>query len=301
MKLLYTVFFFAAITIQSYGQKIDFTDSTNKWRVYTSDFGISTVVNYHYLPSHVVVDTTEYMVLVSNNGFDSALIRKDKTGQKIYAKVYRGTIQPAGGPDLDTNEHLLYDFSLQKGDTFHYKSFAFYVDKIDSVQMNTIWHKTFSFKTAIPNVWKGFYTVIEGIGAVEGLWYPLGPEDFEGLVRLSCFSNSTGQPKLPSKVGGTFDNNESCHLNIQRQTTKYNNLGKLYPQPAHTSVTIEFPDKATSYQLSIINTLGQTVFSQNNIIGSKIIVNRPENAGLYYYWITDIKTGKTTSGKLLFE
>lgn len=301
MKILYFTLIFISLVTTAQAQKINFADSSNKWRVVESDWGTNTIINYSFRNTIVSFGGFDYQLLVSNQ-HDSILIRTDSNKQKVYAKVYNGNIQGAGRQFLDTNEHLLYDFSLQVGDTFKYKTFAHYVSKIDSTQIGSVWHKVFTLNdtSSQPRSFFKMYTVIEGIGCTRGLIYPLGPADFEGSLMLSCFKTNQSQPVANPKID-FFDNSASCYLNIEQQNTTQKEI-KLYPQPATSVAKIQLPTVIQSGSVAVYNQLGQVVIS-NPISNTELLeIHNPGNwQGLYYYKLIDNTENIIYSGKLVFE
>lgn len=301
MKNLYFTLVFISLISSAQAQKISFTDTSNKWRIAQADWGYYTIINYSFKNTIVSIGGFDYQLLVSNQ-HDSILIRTDSSKQKVYAKVYRGSIQGAGRQYLDTNEHLLYDFSLQVGDTFKYKTFAHYVQKIDSTQIGGVWHKVFTLKgkNQTSPSFDNIYTVIEGVGCTKGLIYPLGPADFEGSLMLSCFQTNNSQPQTNPKVD-FFDNNTSCYLSVEEQNHVQKEV-QLYPQPASTVVNIQLPSKIQSGSLTMYNPLGQVVISRSIANSELWEIHNPGNMhGMYYYRISDNTENKIYSGKILFE
>ncbi len=296
MKILHIFLVSLFVCSSTYAQKIYFTDAANRWRVVKDDWGTTTIIGYTFEDT-IARGGKKYQLLKSNNG-DSVLVRTDSSRQKVYAKVYKGSIQSAGQIFLDSNEHLLYDFTLKVGDTFAYKTFRHYVTNIDSVQIDGVWHKVFNFRDTGSHGWAP-YTVIEGIGHTQGLLYPLGPMDFEGSLVLSCFYRNLVKPAMSKKIN-QFDNNMSCYLNIDAEKVR-DDHNKVYPQPATTHANIKLPEAIKNGTLYLYNYVGQTLHIEAIQGETQIKLDAPATPGLYYYRITDNNTRRTWQGKLLFE
>ncbi|MBZ0098185.1 MAG: T9SS type A sorting domain-containing protein [Taibaiella sp.] len=296
MKNLYLAFVLICLCFNAQAQKIYFTDTANRWIVVASDWGWTAIIGYTFGDT-ITQGSTQYQLLRSNKG-DSVLVRTDSSRQKVYAKVYKGSIQGAGQIFLDSNEHLLYDFTLKLGDTFAYKTFRHYVTKIDSVQIDGTWHKVFNFTDTGSQGWAP-YTVIEGIGHMRGLLYPFGPVDFEGELKLSCFYRNQVKPVLNKKINH-FDNDMSCYLNIEAEKSN-NDYIRLYPQPATSVVNIQLPATIKNGTILILDQLGRAVYHDKVQNISTIKVGKPATPGLYYYRVTDNTTGQAWQGKILFE
>lgn len=284
------------LSLQVQAQKISFTDTSNQWRVVDFYFGHAKIIGYSISAPNITVDSFTFSKLTSNNR-DSILIRTDSTGQKIYARVYNGSIQAAGSSLINSNEHLLYDFSMQIGDTIQSNGFTNVLTHIDSVLISGQIHKVYFYSGGSPQSFENGYTVIEGIGCTRGLLYPLAPVDFEGELRLSCFKTKGTTPTMSKKVH-SFDNDQSCHLSINEMYNTTTQV-KIFPQPAHNQVTITLPQSTTG-SISIINTTGQVVYTDDFVDTELLHINMNNANGIYYYTISDNNTNNVSNGKLSF-
>ena len=286
--------------ISSSGQKIRFSDSTNKWKWFDYTCGGDPYLVWQYIDSFgrdTVVSGYTYKQFVQN-GVLYTLMREDTTNKKILV---------IGGPYGDTSEQVLYDYSLNIGDTFSIPHAKNTVGEIDSVTINSTWHKVWHLYPYSAD--SGFqypqeYYVIEGIGCPNGPFFPLSPYTFENCENLTCFNNR-GITPLVSPAVDEFDNAISCSqtygLSVKSIKDK-NSTVAVIPNPIDQSSKIIFPDNIVCGIAAIFNDIGQPIetipFQNKNeiLIGDKIKV-----PGIYYYRVTDNENGKVYSGKFLYR
>jgi len=137
------------------------------------------------LGQEIIIDSTVYTELYREEYIIGA-IREDTIEKKIYFHNFG-------------NEIILYDFTLEVGDTINYTTNLHYtldyfkvVDSIDSVNVNGQFHRRWYLTNSLAgltDIW------IEGIGSVYryGLLYPNDPDIvLDGSIPyFGCFSNDT--------------------------------------------------------------------------------------------------------------
>ncbi len=295
MKYIFSILFVLIFSSTSFGQKIHFNDSTNRWTCFmVNDVSWPYFVN-KYICSYlgeVTYSGLKYRPLHCRLG--NVPVREDTILHKVYAidNVYSSG---------DT-ERVLYDFSLQLGDTFKYRSIYHIVTSIDSVVINSTWHKIWYLK-ASNYYMHADYLVIEGIGGLGDPMFPLNPVEGEFGNPLTCFSTHDSTPPLSKMVGYYFDNDSSCRLtfgmgvpNVMGRTPTSN----VAPNPINESSNILLPNVIQSGILQVYNTLGQLVVQEKYShfdsipIGDKIFV-----PGLYYYIVRDEIGGGEFRGKFV--
>lgn len=145
-------------------------------------------------------------------------IREDTIARKVYVRT-----------DLMTSDSLLYDFTLNVGDTLHgYLSSCatttYTVQSIDSILIGGVFNKRFNFDTADVCNW---LAVIEGIGATTGLTSCFS-EPWDSGIYLQCVTvdgniqyyascgpDTAGCAALPLGIGPPVvrgDGNSGCVL-----------------------------------------------------------------------------------------
>lgn len=297
--LLITILIFAGQG--STAQKIRFTDTTNIWHVKrytmaTYPNGSNTTWEYG---DTVSIDSLLYYKL---NGY---LIREDSN--KVYVKAVTSS------PNIDTTEQVVYNYNLNIGDTIKLTYYLndttrHYVNKIDSVLINNIYHRMWDIQPVPGNRLGDYnYTVIEGIGSVKGPLYPLNPVGFEQAYQLFCFKNQNSiitvpnNNAIPNPFGGDYLNPGKCALAVN-QITALKSTPVVYPHPANQSSVITLPYNINSGILVVYNGMGQVVSTISINNAAKIDVKALNlQSGLYYYRITYNNSAASWQGKLLYE
>lgn len=295
------------------GQKIHFSDTSNLWSVVTSSCGGDEhmpLVDVTYYSADTIFNGAYYKVL---SGYQSnAFIREDTSEGKVYAFV-------ADYPSYDTTEQLLYDYTLQFGDTFVSKFTRHVVSGIDSVVINNTIHKVWYLSCIGPFGQYNFvdYKVIEGLGCTNAPLYPSYPYFFEECIFEICFNNNGGNPVFGNAIDtfhwqyypyfwfGTvyYDNVTSCaeDFNVAVHNVSGNATETLvFPNPITSSSKIILPGEISSGTLWITNQLGQLI-QQREITRQKEInigdaILQP---GLYYYHIYDNINQVSLKGKFV--
>jgi len=274
------IFILFILSLSCFGQKVRFTDSTNRWNVRSYDMDGS---GYHYSRQYYFYygDSTykgnSYKLLFGGDGFfgSPSLVREDTTLNKVFIVI-------------NDSEEVLMDYNLIVGDVashYRYDSHpgvrtTYYVDKLDSTIINGVWHKVWNFKT-ISTCYD--YIVIEGIGCLNGPLFINDPCLPLIHFDLICFEEFGVSPLVSPLVGGYFDNYYSCtpkplpwlneyHINNKKTTI-------LYPNPSNTTLNITSTDRITT--LVITNLVGETIYS-NNYSSDDVLVDVSRlSAGVY--------------------
>lgn len=176
-----------------------------------------------------------------SNGY-SGLLRQDSINKKVYY-ILRS----------DTIENLLYDFNLKEGDTLPktiINNGNNYVKKIDSVLIDTVYHKRYAIAYGDTSFVSYVY-LIEGIGNSFGLFGYLLPP-FESSTSLQCFMKNN-KKVYPDTSG-------RCDLTVSiKEVNKKKFAFSVYPNPAETYLTIEVnKEQEETISYSIKDILGRT-------------------------------------------
>lgn len=293
MKHLYTVILLFLFAGNIDAQKIRFTDTSNVW---CAMYNATQVYEPHYFSFNgdSIINGLTYQKLYGGYLAEPVLIREDTVLQKVYILPNSNI-----GNDTGTAERLLYDYTLQVGDTItqihQSDTFRHYVSGIDSVLINNVWHKVWDMSPVTSDQ----YYVIEGIGAIRSPWFPAYPVMSLGFYVFSCFTNADGQPLVAPSVGN-FDNYNSCLLNLKSNVSNKNVA--VFPNPITNESKIVFNTTIKSGQLSVFNSIGQKVIDVPVLntteykIGDKITVQ-----GLYYFILTDGSDNSSYTGKFVYQ
>ncbi|MBZ0099739.1 MAG: T9SS type A sorting domain-containing protein [Taibaiella sp.] len=218
-------------------------------------------------------------------------VREDTTG-KVYFLI-------------DSTETLIYDFSLQVGDTLRIinqlDTFQHLLSEIDSVIINSDTHRVFNFtviKTK-PVTTELDYKVIEGIGCIKGFLFPYYPRMGLAVTKLICFTASTGTPEVIPPVEH-FDNKKSCKVSVKNIIDNKQSV-VISPHPANSSSIITLPYTLQKGELTIYNTIGQIVRQVSFSNTPKVTIGQLPVGGMYYYRVSDKSNGEMWQGKMAYE
>ncbi len=205
-------------------------------------------------------------------------MRQDIPAKKVYFHSYN-----------DTTERLLYDFSLNVGDTikryyngtegYSFSSFtsgAALITEIDSVLVGSNYYKRFKNLNSSAN-----FEFIEGVGSKSGLietWMP----GLEASWRLTCFKKNDTIIYSPP-YSGTCDLVDSSWVGIY----KYNKIEiavSISPNPNNGQMTLSY-HLAQTAELSIYDMQGRRLITYTLPPNNQTLnLNLEElNAGIYYY------------------
>jgi hypothetical protein len=236
---------------------------------YSITFSGDTLINsqqYHKL-------TTPYVQSYSTGtcgrvaiGYKGA-IRQDISAKKVYY------IPPSA-----STEQLLYDFTMQVGDTVkgYTQTYALpfdIVQSIDSVEIGSSYRKRWNINNC--------YNIqfIEGIGSTYGLLeLSVGCITDQADYSLTCFQQN-GLALYPNTT-------DQCEL-----ITSVNSLNKIsnqiiiYPNPSNGSFTINF-NKADNKEILITDLLGNTILKQLIRNQTKINISQLKS-GTYILTVID--------------
>jgi hypothetical protein len=157
------------------------------------------------------------------------LIREDTILKRVYARIYKN-----GGYTGDTSEVLLYDFSLQQGDTFTMttpsNTYQHIVDAVSNISINGTLHKKWHMQAIDPN--NQDYTIVEGIGCLGEPLLPYRPVlAFSASYWLTCFRNSD----IGVWSHATWS---TCLLGVDNPPGDDLDI-RIFPNPAKGMITLE--------------------------------------------------------------
>jgi len=162
-------------------------DTYNQWSVRYCFSGCSTDV--YYTNGDTIVDAMNYKVLDGfhfiSRGF---LLREDVTEKKVYLK----TILPSG-----IRDYLLYDFSLEVGDSINIKNPAspFLEDagyyKVDAITLlplvdSNLYRHFYLSPAASNTISENDAIWVEGVGSLSLINAPGGDPDVHSAGRVAC-------------------------------------------------------------------------------------------------------------------
>lgn len=284
-----------------------FPDSNAVWNEeYDLDFSLVCNVPLHQQYSYTIIGDTIisaftyhkiYTPYVENFGDTTncsgihlagykGCIRQDTLNRKVYF------ISPN-----ENIEKLLYDFSLQVGDTV--KNFAPWgcseygltVYAIDSILIQSSYRKLWVVGTpgmiVVPDI-------IEGIGYGSGLLDVLCNDPLGWNQRLLCFQQN-GQTLFP-------DTTTQCAIidavkNIPKKNISVNSS----PNPFHSSSLLQVSSEFVNAKLNIYNSLGAIVREEGMLNQETFVLKRNElHNGIYFMQLINDR-GQMITEKLIVE
>jgi len=262
------------------------TDSTF-WREFwtTGDSGYTSGsgLNQYFLFGDTVINDIEYNLLYENRvyhpfspniPFDSVqitpmgLLREDN--KRVY---FVETVANTDSFDID-NEQILYDFNLEVGDTLFCPEGQWYgygsyvtIAFIDSLQtLDGIYRKRY-------NISSGDGPIIEGIGSVDGLFFPCGGNLLDFVSSLGCMGtvNEYIFDYLHYQYGTEVPPDATCYnLFVSTEEVTYESL-TLHPNP--TTGIVHLSEPMYDVYLSVYSSIGQKVHNDRAFNGSTIDLN----------------------------
>jgi hypothetical protein len=281
----YLLLFIVAISTQiTYAQYRPLPMQNAEWvnwgGLYLLSCPACTFVNYKYYTdgdtiintqTYVKIKKTEIPAINNVNVYPTytGAIRQDTLNKKIYVILTDST-----------TERILYDFSLQVGDTLNSvlhdlanDCVGFNVEtvsSIDSILINGNYHKIFYIQGSCSDMSLGY---IEGIGSSYGLIFPNRLDEKES--HLSC-TKVNGQTYYPSSTS-------SCDLVTSLTNLDADMAIDVYPNPSYNEINIIIPnaEKSTTNIITLFSPIGQ-ILIREKINSKKHIIDISEfPQGLY--------------------
>ena len=301
MKVIAFVLLFVFSNVSSNAQQYNpMLTNTNKWLVIgwfescrTDSLWISgdTIFNnkvYKKLMGNALSAWPTYPKL-------NSLLREDTTARKVFALR-------VGSSDIDTTERILYDFSLQVGDSIllynnHIFSsyhplpdtFGWYV--VDSItQYNALigqrnlFHLSRKYYSGFPISAFNYTTWIESVGEVDvkaiGNYTLNYYQGSIGGSTVSCFYQD-GVKVVSNYVHGI----DTCYCNstIGLKEVGYLSHVEIYPNPFDDVINIDFSqhydyDQAT---IEVFKSVGSSVYSQRVTNNMRLLLSNL-SSGVYF-------------------
>ncbi|MBL7682623.1 MAG: T9SS type A sorting domain-containing protein [Flavipsychrobacter sp.] len=303
MRITITILFLLLHAI-TYGQKIRFTDTSNRW-THINSHSEGSVTGTDYYKGEVVINGIHYKKLAASRILN-LYIREDTIARKVYCRI-----DPTDPAYADTSEHIFHDYTLGLGDTFtstiityqQYDTFKNVVIAIDTAIINgtphLIWALRSVYQTHGPAAYKQ-YTLIEGIGCMLGMDYTLMPYSGLAWEHLICFENNGSIITVPMPTGGYYLSPQTCALSVASNVGN-NKTITISPNPANQYSKITFPNTVVSGSLIITDILGRRLASKSIINQTAIPIGELPALGVYFYTITDNNSNKSFTGKFIYE
>ena len=260
-----------------------FIDTTKSWSIaecacggwgayYTRVFKFTsdTVINFTHYTNLSVFDTT--------SAFQGhiAQLREDTTLKRVFRRV-------------GNQDHLIYDFNLAVGDTFHdvidpwgYPCIDMIVD---SISFNTYYgqsRKQWYFNTA---TFYGVETWVDGIGNLSGVMHNLVACTVDYDAILLCYQENNATKYYNSIFNTCFYSSVDV-----KNLTQSTNSFIVYPNPSSGAINVATKNISLK-MVTIKNMLGELLFIKKTDHNSILIENLAP--GIYAISVNDGRTSRT--------
>jgi len=237
-----------------------------------------------------VINNQTYKKLYQSNYGPSVLtktffggMREDSIG-RVY--VYPDTNQSPPGTHLQSHtEYLLYDFTLQVGDTLMVSN-SFNIiqilSSIDSVLIDNHYRKLYTF-----NAPGDHREVIEGIGSVKGLFFPM-VYGFEHGQMLTCYEDGDIFWNNPALMG------TDCFSVWIQERRQEPDFVTVYPVPFSDQLHIDVGDvRNDDVTIHLFDITGR-LMREHHLSGQKEVTLDVANLAQGAYILKAISNGHAT-------
>ncbi len=274
MKHTATLFALFLLVIQTITAQVTWFNPADQWTFHIHSGWVGEGIEQINPEKDTTVGGVVYKKLLRNTQFaigvsqsDFRLMRQD--GQKIYVR--------AQWPVTSFDELLLYDFSLQVGDTVHLPLYenhasdlAYVITEVSTIELGGQSRVKQTIVWLNSLVQKG--TLIEGIGCVEGL-HKIGGED--------CLTEAYLFLDEPSALA--VDGPERKFCSFQSGSFTFEGLGvvlckalpvqtlaevpaTVFPSLSSGTVYVSVPGQSSSYQVTLFDLAGKKL-QESTLLG----------------------------------
>lgn len=295
-----TIIVFSILLLPSIllGQTINHFDNLeSKWNV-AKIYPAANQENPNFVATTTIVYGFQGDTLINSEQWFKLYSTSDSLFQSNL--LYRGLLREENDKVfyLDTLNQLdtLYDFSLNVGDSVLFDLYGMFpewlqVVNVDSVQISGDYYRRLKFAEPTMNAFDELNEIwIEGIGSIHGPLFPNFPVKFSQEMPDSML------------VTCTFSNNQqvwqhqsypSCYVNIVLSVDRLELLDfNIYPNPFLDRIQIENIG-SQQYELTLLNSLGQTIKRMQVNGGNQIIDLTELQVGIYLLRIENKLNART--------
>jgi hypothetical protein len=263
MKKYLFIFIFAIFSTKTMAQTNiyhPFPDSNAVWgiRAFCMDAGLCGDLTYikYYYGGDTLINGSNYKIILQQGlmmtsgnccgvptGAGAGYLRQDTVAKKVYWR-----------DQSMSNDTLLYDFSVNVGDTL--KGLVAFcqtltVHSIDSILIGTTYRKRINYD--VPPFAPCPYSIIEGIGGTSGLtYYYYGPAEMGS--ELTCFSENGNLLYLNSCNPDTIPCGD---LTVGVNEFPQNAQSLVFPNPFHSVINLQSQQKNLPLKLFFYDVLGK--------------------------------------------
>lgn len=274
MKSYLLAIFTFIITAGLFSQQSHFPDSNAVWSVWQTKYKVEGDSTYNGKTYQKYFSAQDSAIDANTEWSYEGMVREDTNAQKVYAI----------NPD-STQEHLLYDFDVNAGDTVTVYPLVFLmqlqnkviIESVDTLMVNNTIHKRVKTQSSYPydEYW------IEGIGSTYGVLSPgssnVGVADIS-YPQLLCFE-SDGVLLFKKQ---SYENCYAKDPNVSVDEVRNDVSLKVFPNPTSNQLRIQSDLKISSFK--VLSVTGQVLKAGR--LSDQIISVNSLNAGVYFLEIT---------------
>lgn len=272
------------ISLSTYAQKIRFTDTSNVWKVKVSYYNDMHPYTSVYT-INFVGDTTIAGHLYNGFNFEMvgtpSYVRDDTDAHMVYYRDFAG--------DSDV---LFMDYTLRVGDTFISKDFSpptptpvFYtyeVVSLDSIVLNSVWHKVWRFTNRMTGGHPYAPIIIEGIGCVNYPSFMFWENGVEPPIpAVYCFTTHGNAPLVTPQIF-ELNNTTSCSFTPPISVTALLPIDNIiiWPNPVTARLFIKSSKALNSIRITDIT--GRALFNNTSPNNEATIDVAHLSSGIYF-------------------
>ena len=223
-------------------------------------------------PYRMLVHYFDSLMDNPNKAHTRWFIREDTIQKKVY--IFRTDF---------SKEYLLYDFSIQVGDTIKESWFKYSqgwkVTQIDTIYIQNNEHHVFHFDSDVASV-------IDGIGSLAGL-----TNDPWESIKLDC--HLRGKDRQPYFIPDSSSNCELHHYAVGiEEKQSINSEIRLFPNPCNGTFSLQFQESIENANMTIINAIGKRVYGTTDLATGQntfLTFNTALQPGIYFVVLQDGK------------
>lgn len=286
MKFIFTLITLLTCLFVNAQTYVEFPDSNASWKItkvtypdLTNELDGFSKSTLSYIVGEKEIQSLEYIAIKIDDEFDSDF------PDTIYIRESNKVIYYYD--QLNSIDHILYDFNLNVGDTFSYGNELndiLIVHNIDSIQIGEKFHKRYSVMPplGIGNIYEYIdLYFVEGIGSNQGLFYPFNFFYLSGgFIHFDCFMRNDTTFSIDGS--GDFDlSGDICNYTFTIDE-EINDINVFYDRD-NKYINIDLSDGNEQGNYELINSLGQ-VIRKGQLSGEIYVQNISQGLYIFKYY-----------------
>lgn len=260
---------------------IDTANTANIWQIGRPQKPLFDSIPSNFSPKAIITDTVNYYPINNNSVFTIWTIADmgDYYGFRSFFGMYNVQTD-------SLNDYGSIEISPDNGTTW--------INLLDTAySASFVWYGSQPVLTGNSNGWQSFEVLLTDLGSTFNI--QIG----DTLKYRFTFKSDA----VSENLGGLMFDYLCFHDFVEGVTeTRFKNIkSNVYPNPSNNTFTIDFDNpNSDTYEISVYDIHSKLVFSQDNIVDNRFILNAQLlKQGTYYFKLTNIKDRKRCWGKLV--